>query len=62
MSDFTFGSIMVVLFVAAFVLGSILTSFTSTFKTGKEAKAIIEQCELSLPRDEFCELVALPKE
>lgn len=51
---------MIALLTGAFVLGSILTSFTTTFKTGKEVKELIQQCESSLPRNQFCELIAKP--
>ena len=50
-----------VLIFGAFAVGALLTTETTIHKLGRESKILIEQCELSLPRDQFCELIAKPK-
>ena len=50
------------LVTSAFVGGVLLTVETTIYKLGQESNTLIEQCELSLPRDQFCELIAKPQE
>ena len=61
MSDFGFALLMFTFVAATFVSGVLVTGETPTYKLGKESKLLIDECELNLPRDQFCELVAKPK-
>ena len=61
MSEFGGFLFFILLMTIAFSTGAVLVGESSTYERGKESELLIEQCELSLPRDQFCELVAKPK-
>jgi len=44
------------------ILGIYLVISCDPYKTGAIATPLIEECEKSLPRDQFCELRAYPSE
>ena len=61
MSEFGAFLLFIGLLTLVFVSGVVITSKTTTYKLGQESILLLEQCELPLPREEFCELVATPK-
>ena len=67
MIELEFFSTRVILYAVFFIgcLGTI-TAFGlmkgDTLDIGKEAEKLIEECEVTLPRNQTCQLVALPVE
>ena len=61
MNDHKFAIIMVVFFAGGFVLGALLSGDNHIYELGIKAKELIENCESSLLRSQFCEPIAKPE-
>ena len=46
--------------VLSYIAGGRTVINSSTYLVGEEAKKLIENCEKKLPRDQVCELQAVP--
>jgi len=58
MSNFMEGLVGLGLYLAGIFVGVILVVTGASFTKGLEAEALIEYCEMTLPRDEVCVLEA----
>lgn len=53
--------IMIAIYVIAFFTGVALKNYLNQeeIKKGREAMALIEACEFTIPRNQFCDIVAI---
>ena len=51
--------VVIIISLSSVTSGVVMTVISPNFTLGKQAKELIEECESTLPRDQFCTLEAV---